>query len=142
MMNKTNIHPVDIHVGTKLRQQRLSKGLSQDELGKRVKITFQQIQKYERGLNRVSSSKLYEFAKILGVKIEYFFSGFSVTGDYEFNDNVQPLMAAEDLRNAGTSDPSYDELNVLNAEFSKVKHPLIRKKILELISSIAEDDFS
>ena len=142
-MSKTSIHPVDIHVGNKLRQQRLSKGLSQDELGRRVKLTFQQIQKYERGFNRVSSSKLFEFAQILGVKIEYFFSGFAANSEYHFNNTEQSLAAAENSNNEDNcSNPSYDELDILNNEFGKIKHPLIRKKILELISSIAEDDFS
>jgi len=66
-------HPVDIHVGKRLRSRRTLLGMSQEELGKSVGVTFQQIQKYERGLNRIGSSRLYEFACILGVSVTYFF---------------------------------------------------------------------
>ncbi|MDZ5761615.1 helix-turn-helix domain-containing protein [Lyticum sinuosum] len=69
-------HPVDIFVGSKLRYLRRCLGMSQDILAKLVGLTFQQIQKYEKGLNRISCSKLYEFAKILGVSIQDFFDGF------------------------------------------------------------------
>ena len=66
-------HPVDIHVGARLRQRRHLVGLSQSKLGESVGLTFQQIQKYERGTNRISSSRLYEFAKVLAVPVSYFF---------------------------------------------------------------------
>jgi transcriptional regulator with XRE-family HTH domain len=69
-------HPVDIYVGKRLRQRRTLLGMSQDNLAKEVNITFQQIQKYERGTNRIGASRLYEFSKILGVKADYFFEGF------------------------------------------------------------------
>ena len=66
-------HPVDIHVGARLRQRRTIVGLSQTKLSESVGLTFQQIQKYERGTNRISSSRLYEFAKVLAVPVSYFF---------------------------------------------------------------------
>ena len=66
-------HPVDIHVGARLRQRRNLVGLSQTKLSESVGLTFQQIQKYERGTNRISSSRLYEFAKVLAVPVSYFF---------------------------------------------------------------------
>jgi len=65
-------HPVDIHVGARLRQRRHLVGLSQSKLSESVGLTFQQIQKYERGTNRISSSRLYEFAKVLAVPVSYF----------------------------------------------------------------------
>ena len=66
-------HPVDVHVGTRMRQRRTLLGMSQEKLGKAVGLTFQQIQKYERGANRMGSSRLYEFARVLDVPISYFF---------------------------------------------------------------------
>lgn len=66
-------HPVDVHVGTRLRQRRSLLGISQTKLGESVGLTFQQVQKYERGSNRVSSSRLFEFAQILDVPVSYFF---------------------------------------------------------------------
>ena len=65
--------PVDIHVGMRLRLKRQLGGLSQESLAERVGLTFQQIQKYERGANRVSASRLWQFAKILGVPVSFFF---------------------------------------------------------------------
>lgn len=78
-MTKTHIkkkgsaEPVDKHVGKRLRVRRSLLGLSQEKLAEQVGVTFQQIQKYERGTNRVSSSRLFQFSKILGVPVDYFF---------------------------------------------------------------------
>lgn len=69
-------HPVDIHVGRRLRSRRTILGMSQEEIGEAVGVTFQQIQKYERGLNRIGSSRLYEFSCILGVSVSYFFEDY------------------------------------------------------------------
>src|SRR6476661_2417333 len=66
-------HPVDVHVGARMRQRRTLLGMSQEKLGAAVGLTFQQIQKYERGSNRIGSSRLYEFAKVLDVRVSYFF---------------------------------------------------------------------
>ena len=66
-------HPVDVHVGARMRQRRTLLGMSQEKLGTAVGLTFQQIQKYERGSNRIGSSRLYEFAKVLDVPVSYFF---------------------------------------------------------------------
>ena len=62
-------HPVDVHVGARMRQRRTLLGMSQEKLGTAVGLTFQQIQKYERGSNRIGSSRLYEFAKVLDVPV-------------------------------------------------------------------------
>jgi transcriptional regulator with XRE-family HTH domain len=68
-------HPVDIHVGQRLRAARLIADLSQTAVGEAVDVSFQQIQKYENGSNRVSASRLYIIAHVLGVEISYFFEG-------------------------------------------------------------------
>lgn len=68
-------HPVDIHVGKKVREARNLEGLSQEELGKKLGISFQQVQKYEKGSNRIGSSRLYEISRALETPIEYFFDG-------------------------------------------------------------------
>src|SRR5260370_42459396 len=66
-------HPVDVHVGMRMRQRRALLGMTQSKLGAAVALTFQQIQKYERGSNRIGSSRLFEFAKALDVPVSYFF---------------------------------------------------------------------
>jgi len=67
--------PVDIHVGSRVRLQRTLLGLSQEKLGEAVGLTFQQIQKYERGANRIGASRLHEFSQILDVPVSFFFDG-------------------------------------------------------------------
>ena len=66
-------HPVDAHVGVRMRQRRTLLGMSQTKLGEAVGLTFQQVQKYEKGSNRISASRLYYTAKILGVPVQFFF---------------------------------------------------------------------
>lgn len=68
-------HPVDIHVGQKLKQLRILRGMTQTDVAEGLKISFQQVQKYELGRNRVSASKLYEMSHILNVPPSYFFDG-------------------------------------------------------------------
>lgn len=68
-------HPTDIYVGRRLRLARLTKGLTQTELGNLLNLSFQQVQKYESGKNRIGSSRLWDLAMILGVSISYFFDG-------------------------------------------------------------------
>ena len=72
-------NPVDVYVGTRLKIRRLELGYSQNKIGEMTGITFQQVQKYEKGLNRIGSSRLYEFAKILKVPVSYFFEQYELT---------------------------------------------------------------
>jgi transcriptional regulator with XRE-family HTH domain len=72
MPNKS-ANPIDRHVGARIRMQRMVRGLSQTELGKAVGVTFQQVQKYEKGVNRVGASRLQQIANVLKVKPDFFF---------------------------------------------------------------------
>lgn len=125
-----NIHHVDLHVGKKLRLRRTVLGLSQDELGKAVGITFQQVQKYERGLNRIGSSRLYEFAIILGVQVSYFFENID-----ENSVNVTPTS---EPNIAGLSSENADNKEVLSLvrSYYAINNLKIRKKLLSLIKSL------
>jgi len=92
-------HPVDEHVGARLRQLRKAIGMSQQVLGERLGLTFQQVQKYERGTNRVSASKLHEAALVLGVSISDFFEGLPASGSEAPSDSLAVRISAEpDLR--------------------------------------------
>ena len=71
------VHPVDIHVGKKIRQARLVRGLTQSGVAKQLGLSFQQLQKYETGYNRVSASKLFELSQLLDVAPSYFFEGLA-----------------------------------------------------------------
>jgi transcriptional regulator with XRE-family HTH domain len=70
-------HPIDVHVGSRIRLQRIVHGLTQSDLANRVGVSFQSVQKYERGENRVSASRLHEFAQALSVGEQYFFDGIT-----------------------------------------------------------------
>jgi transcriptional regulator with XRE-family HTH domain len=102
-------HPIDIHVGARIRAQRILCGLTQSDLAKRVGISFQSVQKYEQGENRVSASRLYEFAEALGVAPQHFFDGLddgkangamtdADIGDSELQRHLLAVMAIEDER--------------------------------------------
>lgn len=74
-------HPVDVHVGKRIRQRRWMNGTTQQQLAEAVGIKFQQIQKYETGMNRVSASRLWDIAHVLAVPVSFFFEGFDVAAD-------------------------------------------------------------
>ena len=87
-------HPVDIHVGQKLKQLRAARGLSQTDLGTQLKLSFQQIQKYEAGSNRISASRLFELAQALNVDLAYFFDGIHAGQSSNKNDASGMAVAA------------------------------------------------
>lgn len=131
-------HPVDLHVGKKLRARRTMLGMSQEEIGEAVGITFQQIQKYERGLNRIGSSRLYEFACILGVGVSFFFEDFYENQPSDTNTlhEDEAPFEAERLNNK--------EVLTLVRSFFAIQDPKVRKKILSLVKTLAsiEEDSS
>ena len=132
-----NPHPVDVYVGSRLRLKRTCLGMSQDAVGKKIGVTFQQIQKYERGINRMGASRLYDFAKALGVQISYFFEGF---GDYSMND-PQVLGASESntapFEHEGVS--NRETLEVMRAYY-RIKNPDIRKRVVDLIKAMGAEE--
>lgn len=79
-MEEKSSNPIDVHVGERIRVRRRQLGLSQERLADALGLTFQQVQKYERGANRVSASKLFEIARTLGVKVSHFFDGITPEG--------------------------------------------------------------
>lgn len=89
------VHPVDLFVGKRLRVLRQSRSISQEKMAFRVGLTFQQIQKYEKGLNRISCSKLYEFSKLLSVRVQDFFEGFVWNGEDNGGDDALADSSAD-----------------------------------------------
>src|SRR3982751_2918628 len=94
-------NPVDLHVGSRVRMRRKMLGISQERLAEALGLTFQQVQKYERGANRVSASKLYEIARFLSTPVAYFFEGLAETPGGEDSEAEQTvhdfLMTSEGL---------------------------------------------
>src|SRR4051794_33147217 len=76
--NEKSAHPMDVHVGSRVRLRRTLSGLSQEKLGDALGLTFQQVQKYERGANRISASRLFTLSQVLDVPVSFFFEDMSV----------------------------------------------------------------
>src|SRR5215468_3285590 len=73
-------NPIDLHVGSRVRLQRMLLGMSQEKLGERLGLTFQQIQKYEKGINRIGASRLFDLSQVLGVSVQFFYDEAPVSG--------------------------------------------------------------
>lgn len=129
-------NPIDVHVGGRVRLRRMLVGMSQEKLGELLGLTFQQIQKYEKGANRIGASRLFQIAQILGVSVQFFFDDMP---DAAFG-------RAEDPGGFYESDPaplvmdfvSSSEGLELNKSFSQIGDPHVRKKIIDLIKSLGE----
>jgi transcriptional regulator with XRE-family HTH domain len=122
---------VDAHVGRRLRQRRIALGISQEQLGAELGLTFQQIQKYEKGQNRISAGRLYKLALILSVSVEFFFEGLANSmaagGARAPRDvDVQAFLASP-------------EGLALTAGFMKISDPATRRRIIDLVNTIAGD---
>lgn len=123
-------HPVDIHVGNRMRMQRKLMGLSQEALARSIGVTFQQVQKYERGVNRMSASRLFDFAKVLQVPISFFFEGVETHASGMAEDDAPVFQHEAPVM-------SRDAVEVLRA-FSQVREPALRRHIVNLVKAIAE----
>jgi transcriptional regulator with XRE-family HTH domain len=128
-------NPVDVYVGARVRNRRKFLGLSQETLAASIDLTFQQVQKYERGSNRISASKLHLIAKTLKVPMNYFFDG-APDGDNE--------AAAGPLGGSSMEQTAHDFLSTaegveLAQYFPRVGNARARRKVLDLVRSLAED---
>ncbi len=128
-MAKRSPDPIDATVGNRLRERRVLIGMSQEKLGDRLGLTFQQVQKYEKGLNRVSASRLYQMAEILGVKVQYF---------YNDAESTPAGVAAAKAAAGEVSDAAAaaDGLQLSQA-FMEISSPEVRRRIIDLVRAIA-----
>jgi transcriptional regulator with XRE-family HTH domain len=126
--------PVDIHVGSRVRLRRTLLGLSQEKLGEAVGLTFQQIQKYERGANRIGASRLFEFSRILDVPVSFFFDDMSerVTG----TDGAAAGMADQPQSSLDPDPLTRRETLELVRAYYRISDPQIRKRLFELTKSL------
>jgi len=130
--NKKKPNPIDVHVGSRIRLRRNMLGMSQEKLGESLGITFQQIQKYEKGTNRVGASRLQAISSILGVAVSFFFE------DAPGGESVETRGLAED----GSASFVVDFLNSaeglqLNRAFVQIADAKVRRKVLELVKALA-----
>lgn len=130
-MAKKAPNPIDKHVGSRVRMRRMMVGMSQEKLGEHLGITFQQIQKYEKGTNRIGASRLQQISLVLGVPVAFFFEGAPTVGPD--GDGVEEA-----------SSPAYvsdflatSEGLTLTRHFMRIPDPKIRRRIVDLVISIA-----
>jgi transcriptional regulator with XRE-family HTH domain len=137
MSDKPN--PIDVHVGRRLRLRRTLLGMSQERLGQLLGLTFQQIQKYERGVNRIGSSRLYELGQILDVPISFFFDDMSDGAGAQ--DLLAPGLAEEATEFAFDEprDPQFDKRETLELvrAYNRIADPAVRKRLFELTKALA-----
>ena len=126
-------HPVDVHVGARLRQRRILLGMSQTAFGNAAGISFQQVQKYENGGNRVSSSRLFEFARILDVPVSHFFKEMApglATGRRKVG---RPKRKASDETDINLKN---ETLQLVRAYY-KIRNNSVRRKIRVMVQGLA-----
>ncbi|KJV57268.1 helix-turn-helix family protein [Orientia chuto str. Dubai] len=132
---KVKADSVDLYVSKRLKMRRIMLGLSQKNLAEAVDVSIQQIQKYEKSTNRISSGKLYSFANLLQVPVNYFFE--KISSYTEPRDNINTSIFAEDqeIFQLGDTVPEKELINLIKA-FNEVKDLQIRKKIIDLVKSL------
>ena len=125
-------NPIDIHVGTRVRLRRQVMKMSQEKLGDQLGVTFQQVQKYERGANRVGASRLWKMSQVLDVPVGFFYDGLEeMGGSTEFATDDELPIVYEFIN-------STDGVNLAKA-VSQIKNKAVRRQILELARSLAKD---
>ena len=130
-------NPIDIHVGGRVRLRRTLLGMSQEKLAQAIGLTFQQIQKYERGANRIGASRLHELSQVLDVPVSFFFDdmnapsgGYAVIG--ALREEAPPPFEGDPMTKRET-------LKLVRAYY-RIKSPALRKRILDLTQSLADGE--
>jgi transcriptional regulator with XRE-family HTH domain len=134
MIAKKAPNPTDKHVGARVRMRRMMLGMSQEKLGDALGLTFQQVQKYEKGANRIGASRLQQIAHILQVPVSFFFEG-------------APAAPGQQLGSAEAPSPSYvsdflatsDGLALTKA-FMRIRNPKLRRRIVDLVEQIVSEN--
>ena len=132
-MAKKSPNPTDVHVGTRIRTRRLALGMSQEKLADGLGLTFQQVQKYEKGINRVGASRLQAISAVLEVPISYFFDGASPlpssarkkAGEAPPTDFVTEFLATADSHK-------------LIKAFLRIKEPVVRRSIVRMVEAVSD----
>jgi transcriptional regulator with XRE-family HTH domain len=134
-MIKKAPNPIDKHVGSRVRMRRMMIGMSQEKLGDKLGITFQQIQKYEKGTNRIGASRLQQIATVLSVPVSFFFEGAPVPeSGGGHSEPTSPAYVSDFL---ATSDGL-----ALTKAFMKVKDAKVRRRIVDLVEAMVAEENS
>lgn len=130
-------NPIDKHVGSRVRMRRVLLGMSQEKLGEALSLTFQQVQKYEKGTNRIGASRLQQISKTLNVPPAYFFDG---APSFDAGEESTHSAAAESGSTYVVDFLSTTEGLNLNRSFTRIQDPKVRKRIVDLVNALAGDD--
>lgn len=130
--------PVDIHVGSRVRLRRTLLGLSQEKLGEAVGLTFQQIQKYERGANRIGASRLYDLSNILDVPVSYFYE--DMPEDVRNREIGSGLQESQERYTTEKDPLTRRETLELVRAYYKVSSARVRKQLFELVKALGKAD--
>jgi len=130
-------NPVDAHVGTRVRLRRMLLGMSQEKLGEHLGLTFQQVQKYEKGVNRIGASRLFDLSRVLGVPIQFFYD----EAPSEFTDSTTaPGFSDRPAESYVIEFLSTREGLELNKAFVKIADPKVRRSVVELVRSLGGEE--
>ncbi len=134
-------NPIDLYVGSRVRMRRSLLGMSQERLAAELGVTFQQVQKYERGLNRIGASRLWDLAQVLGVNVDFFYQ--------EIDSNTSDQSPRKIYANPGFSEETCefdmdillrrDVISLLRA-YSKISDPKVQRSVLELVTTLGGTD--
>lgn len=132
MAQKKVPNPVDVHVGSRVRMRRMILSMSQERLGDQLGVTFQQIQKYEKGSNRIGASRLQQIARVLQVPVAFFFEDApdGGAGAAGFAEAQSPNYVTDFL--------SSSEGLALNRAFVRIADAKVRKRIIDLVEAVAD----
>jgi transcriptional regulator with XRE-family HTH domain len=131
MANAKKPNPIDVHVGGRVRLRRMMLGMSQERLGEQLGITFQQIQKYEKGTNRIGASRLQNIATVLSVPVGFFFDGAPGQGSNGAADSKSGSYVVDFL--------SSSEGLQLNRAFVRISDSKVRRRVVDLVRALAGD---
>ncbi len=128
-------NPIDVHVGSRLRLRRTLLGISQEKLGEAIGLTFQQVQKYERGSNRIVASRLFDLARVLDVTVGFFFDDMS--DDVTAHSPGQSKGTASEAVDVGPDPMAKREILQLVRAYYKIHDASVRKRFVELFKTLA-----
>ena len=131
MSDERSANIIDVRLGQKLRARRMEIGLSQERLAEVLGVTFQQVQKYEKGINRIAASRLFQISSALDVSVSYFFDGLSLT---------RPGGVAEEGGEGLVLDAlAMPESLQLLSLFASIKSPRLRRRVLDMLRTLVEE---
>ena len=131
---------MDIHVGSRVRLRRMMMGMSQDRLGEELGLTFQQVQKYEKGVNRIGASRLFDISRILEVPVQFFYDDFDGVTKLAAGMSEPDGPAYADEKSDFFAALATPEGMQLARAFAAISDQVVRRRILDLIKALADED--